>query len=131
MKQRGSWNWVKTEIVVAVHDITIATHGGAEGILNLGAVEAALARPKHLCSYTNPDMADLAASYGYGLARSHGFADGNKRVSWIVTRLFIADNGGILEYQDKTAVFLMVDVAGGTITEPQFSEWIRTHLKTA
>lgn len=128
MSHDTAWKWVKPEVVIALHDAMIAIYGGAEGVLNLGAIEAAIARPQHLWNYADPDAAALAAAYGYGLARSHGFADGNKRIAWMATRLFLADNGFSLQYQDKAAVFMMFDVAGGSITELDFGEWIRTRI---
>lgn len=125
------FKWVNLGVTLAIHDMTIAMQGGVEGILNVGAIEAALARPRHLYAYADPDAAALAAAYGYGIARAHGFADGNKRVAWIVTRLFLADNGYTLNYQDEASVFMMGDVAEGSITELDFGQWIRLHIKEA
>jgi death-on-curing protein len=51
------------------------------GIRDLGLIESALNRPKNLLLYNDPDIFDLAAAYGYGLARNHGFIDGNKRTA--------------------------------------------------
>ena len=48
------------------------------------ALESALARPRHRWSY-NPEtsLLDLAASYGCGLATSHGYSDGNQRIAFV------------------------------------------------
>ena len=43
---------------------------------------AALAKPPNLAAYGNPDAADLAAAYAYGVAGNHGFLDGIKRTAW-------------------------------------------------
>lgn len=45
-----------------------------------------------------PDAADLVSAYAYGLARGHGFSDGNKRTAWLATRLFLTDNGCTLRF---------------------------------
>jgi len=87
------WRWIGATVVFAVHDRQIAQHGGRDGVRDLGTVESALARPQNLQAYGNPDTVDLAAAYAFGLARNHGFHDGNKRTAWIVARLFVADNG--------------------------------------
>ena len=64
-----------------------------DGVRDPGAIESALARPLNLAGYGAPDAAALAAAYAYGLAKKHGFLDGNKRTAWVVARLFLADNG--------------------------------------
>lgn len=88
-----AWRWVRADLTYAVHDRQLAEHGGLDGVRDKGAVELALARPQNLDLYAGADAAALAAVYAYGLARNHGFADGNKRIVWVVASLFLADNG--------------------------------------
>ncbi|MXY15363.1 MAG: type II toxin-antitoxin system death-on-curing family toxin, partial [Proteobacteria bacterium] len=90
---QGSWHWVSLHIVLAIHECQITEHGGADGIRDQGAIESALARPVHCAAYGAPDASELAAAYLFGLARNHGFIDGNKRTAWVVSRLFLADHG--------------------------------------
>ena len=75
----GPWRWVDAQIVLAIHDHQLAEHGGADGIRDIGAIESASARPANLAAYGNPDAAELATAYIWGLAKNHGFIDGNKR----------------------------------------------------
>ena len=98
-------------MVLAIHDRQLAEHGGLDGVRDAGAVESALARPQNLVAYGDPDAADLAAAYGYGLARNHGVADGNKRTAWVVARLFLADHGRTLRFDRGESVGVMEDVA--------------------
>lgn len=77
------WRWVAKDVVLAIHDRQIAEHGGTSGIRDVGLVDSALARPQNLDAYGQPDIADLAAAYAYGIAKNHGFADGNKRTAWV------------------------------------------------
>jgi death-on-curing protein len=77
------WRWVAKDVVLAIHDRQIAEHGGTSGIRDVGLVDSALARPQNLDAYGQPDVADLAAAYAYGIAKNHGFADGNKRTAWV------------------------------------------------
>ena len=51
-----------------------------DGVRDRGAIESALARPLNLAGYGTPDAAALAAAHAYGLARNHGFLDGNQSV---------------------------------------------------
>ena len=78
---------------------------------------------------SNPDAADLAAAYAYGLANNHGFLDGNKRTAWVTARLFLADNGQRLEFDPLDAIRVVDDVAGGRIREADLTGWFRRHLK--
>ncbi len=69
----------------------------------------------------DPDAAALAAAYAYGLAKHHGFVDGNKRTAWVAARLFLADNGQVLTFDPRDAIRIMEGVASGHIDDPAFS----------
>jgi death-on-curing protein len=122
------WRWVGTDVVLAIHDRQLAEHGGLDGIRDAGAVESALARPQNLITYGDPDAANLAAAYAFGLAKNHGFADGNKRTAWVVARLFLADNGHRLRFDKLDAVKIVEAVADGTCSEEALAAWFRAHL---
>ena len=125
----GSWRWVSLPLVLAVHERQITEHGGVDGIRDQGAIESALARPVHRAAYDDPDALELAASYLFGLARNHGFADGNKRTAWVVSRVFLADHGCHLEFDPMEAVRLVENVAGGQVGESALAEWFREHVQ--
>ena len=76
-----------------LHDQSLSEHGGASGLRDEGLLESALARPLNLAPYGSPDVADLAAAYGVGLAKNHPFVDGNKRAAFLAVGLFLALNG--------------------------------------
>ncbi len=124
------WHWVTSEIVYAIHDRQLSEHGGPVGVRDAGAVESALARPQNLAAYGTPDAADLAAAYAYGLARNHGFVDGNKRTAWVIARVFLADNGCRLKFNPLDAVRITEMLAAGTLDEHQLAAWFRQHLNT-
>jgi death on curing protein len=122
-----NWRWIREDVVHAVHDVQVARHGGLDGIRDLAAIQSALARPQQRDSYGKPapDVFDLAAAYAYGLARNHGFADGNKRTAWIVARLFLLDNDVKIQFSQIEAIHTMLGVAGGTIDEAILAQWFR------
>ena len=122
------WRWVDPAVVQAVHEAQLAEHGGLDGVRDQGLVDSALARPQNLAAYGDPDAAALAAAYAYGLAKNHGFSDGNKRTAWVVARLFLADNGFVLRFDPADAVRLMESLAAGTLQEPAAAEWFRSRL---
>jgi len=123
-----SWRWIHREALVLLHDESLAEHGGAQGLRDEGLLESALARPLNLAAYGTPDVAALAAAYGVGLAKNHPFVDGNKRAAFLAVGLFLALNGSRLVATQAEATLTMVDVAGGTLSEEAFAEWIRRHL---
>jgi len=94
-------------------------------------VESALVRPQQLDVYgePKPDAADLAAAYAYGLARNHGFSDGNKRTAWVVARLFLADNDIKLRFAQSDAVHTMESAASGSLGERALAEWFRQRIE--
>ena len=87
------WKWVAEAVIFAIHDAQLAEHGGMAGVRDRTLVESALHRPGNLEAYGEPDVADLAAAYAYGICRNHGFFDGNKRTAYVVAYVFPLDNG--------------------------------------
>jgi death-on-curing protein len=128
MSTTKHWRWITSEIVRAIHDRQLSEHGGPAGIRDPGAVESALARAQNLAAYGTPDVADLAAAYAYGIARNHGFVDGNKRTAWVIARVFLADNGCRLKFNPLDAVRITEALAAGKIDEHQLADWFRQHL---
>ena len=122
------WRWVALEIVYAIHDRQLSEHGGGQGVRDQGAIESALARPLNLAAYGNPDASALAAAYAFGLARNHGFVDGNKRTAWVIARLFLADNDVRLAYDKADAVRLVEGLAAGRIDEEALAAWFRERI---
>jgi death-on-curing protein len=105
----------------------LAEHGGAEGLRDEGLPESALARPQHLEVHGNPDLADLAAAYGVGLAKNHPFVDGNECVAFLAVGVFLALNGQRLVASQAEATLTMLGIASGELEEAAFAAWIRPH----
>jgi death-on-curing protein len=124
----SEWRWVEAPVVYAIHDRQLAEHGGLAGVRDQGAIESALARPQNLAAYGDPDVADLAAAYAFGLARNHGFADGNKRTAWVTARLFLADNGQMLAFDKADAIRTVENLAAGALSEAALATWFRERL---
>ena len=128
--QPKQWRWIDPAVIFAVHDRQLAEHGGAEGIRDASAIESALVRPVNLVHYGDPDAADLAAAYAYGIIKNHGFVDGNKRTAWIAARLFLAESGYRLRFDHSDALRTMLGAADGTIIESDLAHWFRDRLDT-
>lgn len=125
--------WVEKELALAIHDRQLAEHGGSAGLRDEGLLESALARPQQLHAYGDPppDLADLAASLAFGLARNHPFVDGNKRTAVVCCETFIELNGGVLEADDALLYERYLALAEGRLAERAFAAWLRERLKLA
>ena len=123
------WVWIERSVILAAHDEQLAEHGGSPGLRDAGLLDSALARPLNRAVYSEPDAADLAAAYAYGLATNHPFVDGNKRVAFIALELFLALNGHRLVIDDVNCAMCMLAVAAGTMKETALADWIRRHSK--
>ena len=122
--------WISEELVIAVHARQIAEHGGSAGIRDKSLLQSALARPQQLYAYgdPSPDIAALAASLAYGIAKNHPFVDGNKRTAAVLCELFIMVNGMSLEASDQEMLSVFLALAGGSLNEEELANWIRSHL---
>ncbi len=124
------WRWLDGALIHAVHGEQLAEHGGGAGVRDVNLLESALARPEQLAQCGAPDVADLAASYGFGISRNHPFVDGNKRTAFVAVELFLAFNGFELAATDADCVVNMLNLAAGKMSEEAFSAWIRQNLKS-
>ena len=122
-----AWVWIERSVILAIHEMQLAEHGGGNGIRDVNLLESALARPMNLVAYGAPDAPALAAAYGYGLSRNHAFIDGNKRTGFVAAELFLRLNGYQLAAGDADCVLTMLAVAAGDITEDEFADWLRRH----
>ena len=122
------WIWVPREILLAVHAEQLAEHGGAEGLRDEGLFDSALARPQQLANYGEPDVADLAACYAFGLARNHPFIDGNKRTAFVAAQLFLRLNGWRIHTDLVEVTIKMLQLAAGDLAEADYADWLRQHL---
>ncbi len=125
----SEWVWLNRAVIIAIHEVQLAEHGGGTGVRDAGLLDSALGKPQQLNNYGEPppDAAALAASYGYGISRNHPFIDGNKRTGYVAAELFLRLNGWRLTADDASCVITMLAVAAGDITEEAFAAWLRAH----
>jgi death on curing protein len=122
----NEWRWLGERVILAIHDEQISEHGGPSGVRDLGLLQSALARPRHLASYGAPDAFDLAAAYAHGIARNHPFVDGNKRTALVAAAVFLYEHGHDIEADDADKVRVMLAFSAGTMSESDFAAWLRS-----
>jgi len=117
--------WISEAIVRVIHQDQIQQHGGSLGLRDENLLSASLARPRHLFAYGQPDLFDLAAAYGYGLAKNHPFIDGNKRTAFMVMYVFLGLNQYLIEVPEIEVVQIMEGLATDQETQEFLAQWLR------
>ncbi|MBC8228368.1 type II toxin-antitoxin system death-on-curing family toxin [bacterium] len=121
--------WLSRILLDQMHAELIREHGGSPGIRDANLIESALARPQNKWAYGEEDIVELAAAYGYGLVKNHGYVDGNKRVAFMAMFVFLYQNGFFLDAENSEIVSVMLGVAEGNLSEEALSEWLRSRLR--
>jgi len=93
-----------------------------------GLLESALAKPKNTFFYAKGKFSipDLAAAYAYAIAKNHPFLDGNKRVAFVVSMLFMTLNGWKVAASQEMLYATFRDLAAGKISEEQLVPWFNS-----
>ncbi|AOG03721.1 type II toxin-antitoxin system death-on-curing family toxin [Bosea sp. RAC05] len=125
MSQSPEPIWLLTEAVIDIHTEQLAMFGGPDGVRDLGLLESALARPRNRFAYGETDLAALAASYAFGIARNHPFIDGNKRVALLAMVTFLGLNNVALDVSNAAAAAAILALAAGEVDEDGLTQWLR------
>jgi death on curing protein len=121
--------YVTTADALFFHQLLIERYGGASGLRDAGALEAALHRPQ--TGYYDTVIEEAAALLE-SLVQNHPFVDGNKRVAFAVVDVFLRING----YQivaDSQAIFatLMKFFADQTFDVKHLTPWLDSIVEKA
>lgn len=114
--------------VVGFHRQQMERFGGAEGLIDSGLLESALAQPQTTWCY-NPgaDIFDLASAYAFHLAKNHAFRDGNKRVALHSALAFLHVNGVSVASSQEEMFQATMRLVTSIIDKTQFAEFLRIH----
>ena len=122
--------WIEARDVLALHGRLLALYGGPTGLRDVGLLQSALARPRHLYAYVeNADIIDMATAYTAGIVRNHPFVDGNKRTGFVVGVLFLELNGYCFTAAEESAAQAVLELAAGTLDEAGFSAFLRSNVQ--
>lgn len=104
--------------------------GGAYGIRDLGALEAALAQPRMTFDGVDlyPTLVEKASALGYSLVMNHPFVDGNKRTGHLAMETFLVLNDHELNVAADEQEATILQLASGVLSRQAFTEWIRKHV---
>jgi len=117
------------EEALELHRVLLRRFGGAEGGRDLGALESALFRPRTGYYAT---LALEAAALIQSLAMNHAFVDGNKRVAFALTAVFLRMNGfRLVVTADVAEPFMLEQLIGRHVTLDEIADWLTVHMREA
>ena len=120
--------WLSRLVVDAIHADQIREHGGLPGVRDDNLLDSALARPQQKWHYADsPDIAALAAAYGFGLVQNHPYRDGNKRIGFLAMITFLGINGHDFTATEADVVAVILTLAEGKLSEEELAGWVREH----
>src|SRR5260370_17158626 len=123
--------WISRRALLYLHSASLATFGGSTGVRDEGLLDSALGRPQNRFLYApESDLFEVAASYGFGIAKNHPFVDGNKRAAFHLVGLFLSINGYELITPQLHAIQPILNLAASELSEEELAVWIRNHAKS-
>lgn len=116
--------------VLELHGQIISQSGGSPGLLNLTALESALAQPRMTFGGTDlyPTIAEKASALGFSLINNHPFIDGNKRTGHAAMEVFLVLNGFEIDAAVDEQEQVVLRLASGELERDQFTAWLKTHI---
>ena len=116
---------------ILIHDILIEKFGGSRGIRDRRLLESALSRPFQ--TFDNKDLYPSAIKKAAALIESvlinHPFIDGNKRIGYVLMRLFLIEEGlDIYANQDEKYDFV-INIASGHFNFDKICDWLEINIK--
>ena len=123
--------WITYDQAIAIHSRQLRRFGGAPGLRDEGLLRSALERPVNKWHYEQSGLAELAASYAFGLAKNHAFVDGNKRIAFMSMMAFLRKNGVRFAPEPAQATRIILSLAAGEISEESLTRWIRDNWPKA
>jgi death-on-curing protein len=116
--------------VVKIHHVLITKYGGGSGIRDWAALESALQRPFQTFDNRElyPSTVEKAAALTESILRNHPFVDGNKRVGYVVLRLYLNSQGFALTASGDDKYIFILQVASGQMAFVEIVDWIKYNI---
>lgn len=110
-----------------MHHMLIERHGGAHGLRDAGALDAALYRPQS--GYYSDVIAEAAALFE-SMTMNHPFVDGNKRIAFACVDVFLRLNGFSIPVRPMTVhKWMIAHLEAGTFRMENIEPWLRRNAQ--
>ena len=124
----SSVQFLSLDEVLAIQERLIERFGGEHGVRDRGLLESALFRPQ-TGYYTH--IEEMAAAVFESLLINHAFIDGNKRVAFFATDVFLRLNGWKLVLTTDEGKQFIVGMLDTNCSFEKILPWIRMHIVEA
>jgi death on curing protein len=120
--------FLSREAVNLIHEASLQSFGGADGVRDENALESALAQPMHEHVYRQADLFQIAAAYAFHVAENQPSIDGNKRSGLLCALNFLEQNGISAEVPVDDYYDAMIGIADKRLDKAGLAEIFRKHL---
>ena len=118
--------FLSVDEVLEMHARLIERFGGADGLRDMGLLQSALYRPQ---TGYYADLVEMAAALFESLMNNHPFIDGNKRVAFFSTDVFLRINGYKMSVEAEAAYAFLMDLFdSNTCDLEHLAPWIRASI---
>ena len=119
--------FLELEDVLELHQDGLARWGGADGLRDRGALEAAVSQPRatFMGAYLHDDLFAMAAAYAFHIGQAQAFLDGNKRTGLLAAVVFLDMNGFRLPEPEEALYVAMLEIANRSMTKEQLANLLR------
>lgn len=116
--------------VLEIYSRVMEQSGGSVGILDLGALESAIAQPRMTFNGEElyPTIVEKASALGFSLIQNHPFVDGNKRAGHAAMETFLMLNGYEISASMDEQAEIVLGVASGKVERAEFTDWLQKHV---
>jgi death-on-curing protein len=117
--------------LLELHRHVVAHWGGATGILDLRALESAIAHPRMSFGGSDfyPGIVAKAAALCFCLIRNHPFADGHEPVAYVAMETCLVLNGYEIDAPVGEQERIILAVASGNLSRDGLVEWVKEHIR--
>jgi len=124
-------DWLTPQQVLFIHHRLITATGGTHGVRDLGALQAAVARPQATFEGADlyPDLFAKAAALFESLIRNHPFIDGNKRTAVSAASLLLRRSGFVLAASPEELYVFTMAMATGEVGQAEARVWLVAHAR--
>ena len=116
--------WFTVGECLILHEMMMSQYGGSPDLRDPNLLDSALAKPRQLFAYGKPTMAELAASYVFGVVKNHPFIDGNKRTGFMLGAGFLERDSHHFTAGEADAALQILALAAGELTEAELAVWL-------
>lgn len=122
---------ISFEEAIQIHTLLIQKFGGTNGIRDSDVLLSALARPFQTFDGIElyPTPVEKAAAILESIISNHPFLDGNKRLGYVLMKLFLFEGGFHLKVEQQDAYQFIILVASGQQNIDRIISWLQSHVR--